>query len=191
MATVLRASSLAAVPWKNGGGITRELAAEPEGASMDTFAWRLSIADVSADGAFSSFAGVDRVLILLDGAGMTLAEPDYVHTLNEPLAMARFAGETPIHAALVQGPTRDFNVMTRRGRAHASVTSRFESHEWTPDHDVTFLHCARGMLNVMLAHGERIALAAGDSLRIESADGRVACEASQDASWLQIGIHTP
>ena len=58
--------------WKNGGGVTREIVASPEGAPLDAFDWRVSLADVSADGPFSSFPGVDRTLTVVEGAGMDL-----------------------------------------------------------------------------------------------------------------------
>ncbi|MFN9927385.1 MAG: HutD family protein, partial [Phenylobacterium sp.] len=60
--TLLRAADRLAVPWKNGGGITRELAVWPPGASFDDFVWRVSMAEVHQDGPFSSFPGVDRIL---------------------------------------------------------------------------------------------------------------------------------
>ncbi|MDR5739774.1 MULTISPECIES: HutD family protein [unclassified Caballeronia] len=173
------------MPWKNGGGVTREIAASPPGASLDAFAWRLSVADVSADGAFSAFPGVDRVLVLLGGAGMRLTETDgRVHALDRPLAIARFAGETPIHAALLAGPTRDFNVMVRRDRARASVDVRRGAVcETTARHDVTFIHCVSGGLTLR-EHG--VTLDAGDTLRIDRTASCV--EAAPDSAWLHIGI---
>ncbi|HXZ10527.1 MAG TPA: HutD family protein, partial [Paraburkholderia sp.] len=70
--TLIRATGLVASPWKNGGGVTREVAAYPQGAGLDTFVWRVSVADVSQPGPFSRFAGIDRTLVLLSGAGMLL-----------------------------------------------------------------------------------------------------------------------
>ena len=64
------------MPWKNGAGRTTEIAAHPAGAALDAFAWRVSIADVERDGPFSRFPGIDRTIVLLDGAGMRLACPD-------------------------------------------------------------------------------------------------------------------
>ena len=49
---IVRAEALQAIPWKNSGGITREIAASPRGAALDTFDWRISIADVEQSGAF-------------------------------------------------------------------------------------------------------------------------------------------
>ncbi|WP_250453232.1 HutD family protein [Caballeronia sp. ATUFL_M2_KS44] len=185
MPTILRAASLADVPWKNGGGVTREIAAGPPGASLDAFAWRLSVADVSADGAFSAFAGVDRVLVLLGGAGMRLAEAGgRAHVLEEPLAIARFAGETPIHASLIDGPTRDFNVMVRRDRARALVEVRRGARCGIgAEHDLTFVHCVSGSLAVDV---DQITLGPGDTLRTDRA--ALGVEAAVDCAWLHIGI---
>ncbi|WP_244816987.1 HutD family protein [Caballeronia sp. Lep1P3] len=189
--TIIRAAALASMPWKNGGGITREIAAGPPGASLDAFAWRLSIADVSADGAFSTFAGVDRALVLLDGAGMRLTDAGgRTQVLDEPLALARFPGEAPVSASLIRGPTRDFNAMVRRDRARMSVSvRRDERWEIAADCDVTFVFCARGAVSVALAGDTRITLEAGDTWRIDRSDARACvCQAEVDAAWLHIRI---
>lgn len=127
-ATSVRRFSLAALtpaPWKNGGGVTREIAAMPEGASMAEFDWRISVADIAADGPFSAFAGIDRQIVLLEGAGVRLraADDSFDHALNVVGVPFTFAGETGVHASLLAGPTRDFNVMVRRGRVRANVSS--------------------------------------------------------------------
>ena len=93
IATMIRAADLVASPWKNGGGVTREIGAFPPGAALDAFAWRVSVADVGTAGPFSRFDGIDRTLVLLSGAGMTLAEAGGArHVLDAPLARADFAG---------------------------------------------------------------------------------------------------
>jgi environmental stress-induced protein Ves len=120
---ILRSIDYVARPWKNGGGTTRDIVTSPAGASLDTFDWRLSLAQVDRDGPFSRFDNVDRTIVLLEGA-MTLHERDRRIELlrNEPFA---FAGECAIEATIGGGSTLDFNVMTRRGRA--SHTARRES----------------------------------------------------------------
>ncbi len=69
---IRRSADLQPTPWKNGGGVTRELAAFPPHSNFADFIWRVSVADVHADGAFSAFPGIDRQIALLEGAGMTL-----------------------------------------------------------------------------------------------------------------------
>jgi environmental stress-induced protein Ves len=117
---VLRAADRIAAPWRNGGGVTREVAAFPLGAGMDAFAWRISLADIAADGPFSAFPGVDRVLTVIEGSGLVLDIDDRRLALDAaPIA---FAGEAPAEARLTQGPIRDLNVMVRRGLWRAEVS---------------------------------------------------------------------
>lgn len=110
-------------PWKNGAGRTREIAVEPPGAGVDDFDWRLSVAEVGHDAPFSAFPGVDRCIVLLQGAGLRLRSDDgrIDHRLDRPLQAFRFAGETALQASLLAGPTTDFNAMTRRGRWQCAV----------------------------------------------------------------------
>jgi uncharacterized protein len=121
----LALASLPVTPWKNGGGTTREIAASPPGAGFETFDWRLSVAEVERDGPFSAFAGIDRTIVLLSGAGMQLRDPDRgtACVLTQPGAAWSFAGELAIDARLLDGPTRDFNVMTRRGPWSATAST--------------------------------------------------------------------
>jgi hypothetical protein len=72
MHRVLTTADYRQTPWKNGGGRTTLLALHPPAADFARFAWRASVADVATDGPFSEFAGVDRTLVLLRGAGMRL-----------------------------------------------------------------------------------------------------------------------
>lgn len=114
--TIVRAADLVRTPWKNGGGTTAEIAAAPSGASFDAFDWRLSMADVGVDGPFSTFPGIDRTLTLIEGAGIDLDIDGTVHRLDPGIRSVSFPGEANASARLPDGPIRDFNVMTRRGR---------------------------------------------------------------------------
>ena len=42
---LLSAKDRIARPWKNGGGVTRDVAIAPPDANLDTFDWRISFAD--------------------------------------------------------------------------------------------------------------------------------------------------
>ena len=119
--------SLTPVPWKNGGGITRQIAISPAGSDMGddmgSFDWRISTAEVAQDGPFSRFEGVDRQLWILDGAGLELRFGSGERQRLVPGGQLAFPGEAEVHGALVGGPVSDLNVMVRRGRqrAHAEV----------------------------------------------------------------------
>ncbi|WP_175870906.1 HutD family protein [Burkholderia sp. BCC0397] len=166
-ATMIRAADLVASPWKNGGGVTREIGAFPPGAALDAFAWRVSVADVGTAGPFSRFDGVDRTLVLLSGAGMTLAEAGGTrHVLDAPLARADFAGETAIDATLHDGATRDFNLMTRRSAARGSVDVWPEGTHRIERADTVLLFCATGAVGVEI-DGAHYALQEMDTLRLD------------------------
>ncbi len=105
------------MPWKNGGGLTEEIAVDPPAADMDGFDWRLSIAHVETDGPFSRFPGIDRSITVLSGGGMALcvdgAQEVMLLAEGEPFA---FEGEAAVTSRNRAGPTMDLNIMTRRGR---------------------------------------------------------------------------
>lgn len=108
--------------WRNQQGWTREIYKAPAG---EDWHWRLSIAEIERDSAFSSFPGVDRELVLLSGHGVRLRFDDgEVHELHPPHAKLRFAGERGVTGELLDGPTHDFNLMWRRDRVHAELWHR-------------------------------------------------------------------
>jgi environmental stress-induced protein Ves len=116
---LLRAADRVAMPWKNGGGVTREVCAVPEDGGFE-FDWRLSIAEVRSGGPFSSFPGVDRKLAVIEGS-MRLAISDQKPVELEPTAPAlAFAGEARASAEVVR-PVVDVNLMTRRSRYRGAL----------------------------------------------------------------------
>jgi environmental stress-induced protein Ves len=120
---IIRAADCRRMPWKNGGGETVEIAISPEGADLDDFDWRLSMARVETDGPFSLFAGVDRTLAVLEGEGIFLnVEGHNPFELTRSTAPLSFPADVPTRAALNAGPITDLNMMTRRGKAAHSVT---------------------------------------------------------------------
>lgn len=136
--------SLPAQRWKNGGGLTREIARGPEGVGPEEFGWRLSVAEVEQPGPFSAFPGVDRCIVVLRGEGMALHDEAgvLVQTLL-PLQPWAFAGERALHARLPAGPCQDFNVMTRRGQWRSQLgVVRISAR--VPRGDVTLLLALRG-----------------------------------------------
>jgi len=108
--------------WRNQLGWTREIYRAPE---EGEWGWRLSIAEIERDSAFSSFPGIDRELVLLSGNGMRLRfEDGEVHELHPPHGKLRFAGERVVTGELIDGPTHDFNLMWRRDQVQAELWHR-------------------------------------------------------------------
>ena len=121
--------SFRTLPWRNGLGSTVELFVE-NSAQYEEFSWRLSIASVTNGGPFSDFSGYDRTLLLLEGAGITLNNPNgSCISLNSLLDCAYFKGEDSIEASLHDGPIKDFNIMTLRSVCTSSITVINETSE--------------------------------------------------------------
>lgn len=106
------------VPWRNGGGRTRELLAWP---TAGDWLVRVSVAEIEASGPFSAFAGIDRCFAVLEGAGVELALPGATVRLRPGDPAACFAGESAPACDLLAGPTRDLNLMVRRDAGRASM----------------------------------------------------------------------
>jgi len=118
-----RLDGLPAMPWKNGGGSTREIACWPAGSGLQDFGWRASIATIAAHGPFSVFPGIDRSITLLAGDGVELddAAGGIAYRLDVPGEPFAFSGDAHIHCRLLGDTSTDFNVMTRRGLLRAQV----------------------------------------------------------------------
>ena len=124
---VIPANEYQRVRWRNRLGWTREIVLHPDGDGQahDCWDWRMSIAEIERDAAFSCFPGIDRELVLLSGNGLRLRFDDgEVHELQPPHDKLRFAGERAVTGELVDGPTHDFNLMWRRGRVQAQLWHR-------------------------------------------------------------------
>ncbi|WP_309605632.1 HutD family protein [Phenylobacterium sp.] len=146
---LLRAADRLEQSWKNGGGVTREIACGPVGSGLAAFDWRVSLAEVSAPGPFSTFPGVDRTLSVLEGQltlGFAVGDPV---TLTHRSAPYAFAGDIACHGAPAGGPVVDLNVMVLRGRYRAQV-ERLEGNLWNPVGDINLL-LALGVVEMMAA----------------------------------------
>ena len=112
------------VPWRNGRGVTEELALWPDGSAFERgdFGWRISKAAVEEAGPFSVFPGFGRVLVVTAGAGLELAHGASAPRARvRPLEPYRFDGGWTTSAELAGGPVADFNVLARRGEWSADV----------------------------------------------------------------------
>jgi environmental stress-induced protein Ves len=118
---ILRASERTATAWRNGGGVTREIAAGPAGAGMADFDWRISLVDVTESGPFSGFRDVDRIITTAQGQGMELSVAGAPAVVAKPFEPFAFPGDAETGCRLPDGPVVNLNVMTRRGRASATV----------------------------------------------------------------------
>lgn len=124
---VLHASGYRRMRWKNGAGWTSEILKVHGSDDRDTndWHWRLSIAEIETDAPFSAFPGVERELVLLSGNGLRLRFDDgESRDLLPPHDKLRFAGERAAFGELIDGPTRDFNLMWKRDAVDAQLWHR-------------------------------------------------------------------
>ena len=163
----LRSRDYRRLPWRNGRGSTAEIAVAPAGAGIDDFLWRVSTAVVAAPGAFSAFPGVDRILTVISGDGLTLEIDGHAPAApgQEPFA---FPGDLPCNARLRDGPVTDLNVMTRRGQCRAVVRWAGPA-EALPGASDRLVFAGRGPLDGRVG-GRGYRLDAGDTLRLSGPD---------------------
>lgn len=108
----VRLADCLSVPWRNGGGRTRELLAWPSATGWQV---RVSVAEIASDGPFSPYPEVERWFAVLNGAGVVLSLPQGDTVLRPGDAAIRFAGEAAPGCRLIDGPTSDLNLMIKRG----------------------------------------------------------------------------
>lgn len=183
-------AQLPAMPWKNGGGVTHEIACLPAGSSLQDFHWRLSIAEVASNGPFSAFAGVDRIITLLEGDGMHLRSNAGCidHALSTPLQPFAFCGDVALEAFLRCGPSLDFNVMVQRsfGSAHVALWQ----HRWSlPAQGALLVRCGQWRLTGSDGSCQRLSAGGQDGAYWSHLAGTVSAEPlTRDAQLLAVTI---
>jgi environmental stress-induced protein Ves len=112
---IVRADEIEPVPWRNGGGVTRELLAWPDARDWTV---RVSVADITASGPFSEFPGVERWFAVLAGGAVRLATAGMAARQLDAsqAALHQFAGDSPTYCTPLGPATRDCNIMLRRAR---------------------------------------------------------------------------
>jgi len=128
---IIRYAELKPQPWRNGVGVTRELASHSETAPAadvtvqdGAWDWRVDIAEVSKAGDFANVPGTDRVLTVIDGELLLLKVDAAEHPL-EKYRPFRFSGDADASGALPTGDIRALFVVTRNG-AFKGCTSIIE-----------------------------------------------------------------
>jgi environmental stress-induced protein Ves len=181
---VLRESGYPALPWKNGGGITREIHRAP--ADRATFDWRLSLATIDSPGPFSAFDGCARTLVLVRGAGIELGFGQHGHSRLEAVGqMASFDGGWQTSCELIDGPSTDLNLIVASERAESTsrsiqvVTEEvIQTNAWTE----ILVCCIRGAIHLTNGTGSTVQLAPVDVAVCVPSDGAIICRAGGDAA---------
>lgn len=142
--TLRRAAELVAVPWRNGAGITRDVAAVhgPDGALR----WQVSIAELAEDCDFSDYAGFDRVFTPVAGNGIRLSHDGGPFLSCPPLAPHAFPGEARTRCRIGGEAGRAFNVIAARAHHRAAVHVLHRA-AGAPVQAAEVLHCWSGRLH--------------------------------------------
>lgn len=157
---LLPAAEREARAWKNGAGLTRDVISMPPGSGLEDFGWRLSIAEVDADGPFSIFEGVQRHMLVLAGS-LELQGPGVDKTLRAGGPPFAFSGEIPVHGSPLDGPVRDLNLMVRIGQFDGELATIHSGIWRSGDADTVIVAPGSGTVTV---DGARFDLAADDAL---------------------------
>ena len=180
---VVRLADIPATPWRNGGGVTRELAMWPDAGD---WAWRMSVADVDQSGPFSKFEGIERWFAVLEGAGVQLDVAGVPHRVTSDDAPLFFDGAAQTGCELIDGKTRDFNLMVRRGSEPSRMVRVKERFSETLHAMKTIAVYAYGSSATVLFDEEVLQLAPA-SLAWRTVTGSAAVRiAAQNALWMEI-----
>jgi environmental stress-induced protein Ves len=133
---VLRFADYPVVPWRNGRGVTREVAAsavpmastnrDPGGDDLPpmpapTPAWRISMATVDSEASFSDFTGRTRVLGVVDGAGIELTVDGRMSSLRRGETYGPFSGGAPASARPLDGEALDLGLIFDPARTRGEL----------------------------------------------------------------------
>lgn len=166
---LLRAEDYPRMPWKNGGGFTEEITRD-SGDGLDGFGWRLSIADIEESGGFSSFAGYQRIISVLQGDGMRLQVDGQASRPLLPFDAFAFKGESQVSCALLGGPIRDFNLIYSPQRYRARLQWYDGTHSLFSSASTLLLFAASKHVEARGNWPGAVQLGLYDCLRVENAD---------------------
>jgi uncharacterized protein len=157
--TPLNPEDYRSVPWKNGGGVTVDIAFEGD-------VWRFSRTPITEPGPFSDYPGFDRLQVLVAGSGLVLQTPNGEIDLRRPFQPVRFAGETPIVSRLEAGPVEVVNLLGDRSRVRIdlAVVEAGQTRDLVSGLHIAYCPGARARLQI---GDQTYELEPDDALRIE------------------------
>jgi hypothetical protein len=169
MITLLDPAGYRRTPWKNGGGVTIDIA-EDEG-------WRFGRTPITAPGPFSDYSGFDRAQVLVSGRGLVLESPEGAIDVRVPFKPVSFAGETPIVSRLEGGPVEVVNLIGERARVTIDLQVLRAGASLRRGAGTHIAYAADGTAALAI-DGEPHRLAADHALRIDAASpSMIACTA--------------
>jgi len=162
---LIRARDYREQPWKNGGGLTREIAVAFSDDDAKEVLWRVSLATIDRDGPFSEYRGYDRTIVAIDSDPIEL-DVDGNRVMLERCRPHEFRGEARVACRLTGAATRDLNAMTlRTAFLHDVEIVTSPARFVLDDEEIVFVHAIEGAASV----GE-MPCAAGDTIWLEETE---------------------
>jgi len=137
---IVRFDDVTPQPWKNGGGVTRDLLAWPGPADWQL---RVSVAEVARSGPFSAYPGIERWFAVVQGAGLVLHFADGDSKLTSDSPPLCFDGASAPGCDLVAGPTLDLNLMAHSAVGSAAMARAWPGQQWSDAAPLRGLFSAR------------------------------------------------
>jgi len=160
MITRLDPSQYRRTPWKNGGGVTVDIAEQDD-------VWRFGRTPITAAGPFSDYAGFDRLQVLVAGHGLVLDTPAGEIDVRTPFKPVRFSGETRIVSRLEAGPVEVVNLIGARAKVRIALEVLTAESALTVEAGTHLAYAADGAA-ALDVDGTPHRLAADHALRIEA-----------------------
>jgi environmental stress-induced protein Ves len=172
--TALDAAAFRHMPWKNGGGVTIDIAVTMlpgfEPGSWEGIVWRFSRTAIVTPGAFSDLSGYDRQLMLVAGKGLVLGTPVGEIDVRQPFRPVRFAGETSVVSRLEAGPVEVVNLIGDRSRVSIDLSCLTGGATNACPAGVHIIYAATSSCELSI-NGKDCAIAAGHAMRIDAGTG--------------------
>ncbi len=176
MLRLIRQDEMVEGPWRNGMGVSWEIASHQEAGAAD-FSWRFAKARIDRDVPFSIYPGIDRVFMQISGNGLDLEfEGGKALEVHESFVPHAFACDVPLTCRLLDGPCFDLNLFTARGayEAQASVL-KLSGMETLDLSGVEAVFFALKGSTVLSGQGGAIALKEGDAALAFMGETSVTC----------------
>jgi environmental stress-induced protein Ves len=160
-------------PWKNGGGVTIDIAASmlpgfaPD--SWEGLIWRFGRTAIVSSGPFSGLSGFDRQMVLVAGSGLVLETPDGEIDVRGLFTPVRFAGETGIVSRLEAGPVEVVNLLGDRSRVSIDLSCLAAGATSSRPPGIHILYVAATDCDLVI-NGAACELATGHAMRIDAGE---------------------
>lgn len=185
--TPLSPETFRSKPWKNGGGVTVDIAdacrpgADPAG--WEGMVWRLGRTAIVQPGPFSDLTGYERLQAVIVGSGLVLEGASGEIDLRRPFVPVRYDGGLPLVSRLENGPVEVVNLIVDRALCEADMVVPVVGEAMALTGGIAILYapgeavtarCDGAEVTVPAGHALRIHAEAGVSLTVEAGQGLLA-----------------